>query len=462
MCKYVDTVGRAKCLHESLVDSDYCIFHLKDDAKDIDEFNKGIKEILDAKDDSINFTGFYFPSGTTNFSGTVFSGHVDLIDTTFIGNADFSHARFKGYTDFSHAIFEGHADFRGAKFRGSAVFRDAKFEGEARFWNVVFCEYSIFIDVIFSKKAYFSAVTFEGDAEFVLAEFKEDTYFSDVMFERDVDFKLAKFKERFILTPKKNAQIVFTSAHFSDNVRIKADLSNCYFANSNIERIDMTDSIWRRDDKTKKSFSALYKWFRNKVGLSETSIIIWEEYEDKLSLNWKELEGLYRRLKQSYFKFGDNSTAGKFYYQEMECKREQLKGINKLFWYIFYKQLCGYGEKPFNVIWASIFLIIGSAFLYLLGGIELIGSDVLKVPPNIIDYNLSLNSFGIQWAIRNIGSIFGDFIVCLYTSVITFTTLGYGDVHPIGWSRIVASVEAGLGIIMTALFIFVFTRKMLR
>jgi hypothetical protein len=47
-------------------------------------------------------------------------------------------------------------------------------------------------------------------------------------------------------------------------------------------------------------------------------------------------------------------------------------------------------------------------------------------------------------------------------SVITFTTLGYGDVHPIGYSRIVASVEAIFGIFMTALFIFVFTRKMLR
>ena len=31
---------------------------------------------------------------------------------------------------------------------------------------------------------------------------------------------------------------------------------------------------------------------------------------------------------------------------------------------------------------------------------------------------------------------------------ITFTTLCYGDVHPIGFSRIVTSVEAGFGIIV--------------
>jgi hypothetical protein len=218
----------------------------------------------------------------------------------------------------------------------------------------------------------------------------------------------------------------------------------------------------RDDDKTKNSVSAFIKKVKNKVGLPDTSIIIWEEYQGELSSNWKELEGIYRRLKQSSLKFGDNSTAGKFYYQEMECKRKQLKGIEKHFWYLFYKKLCGYGEKPFNVIWASLFLIFVSAISYLFGGIEFVGSSILKVPPNVIDYNLSLNSFGIQWAITNIDSVLEDFLLCLYTSVITFTTLGYGDVHPIGFSRVIASLEAGLGIIMTALFIFVFTRKMLR
>lgn len=59
-------------------------------------------------------------------------------------------------------------------------------------------------------------------------------------------------------------------------------------------------------------------------------------------------------------------------------------------------------------------------------------------------------------------SILKDFLWCCYTSVITFTTLGYGDVHPIGWSRVLASIETICGIFMTALFIFVFGRKMLR
>ena len=129
---------------------------------------------------------------------------------------------------------------------------------------------------------------------------------------------------------------------------------------------------------------------------------------------------------------------------------------------IFYKRLCGYGEEPFNVIWASLFIIFASAFSFLFGGIEFLGSEMLNKPAKLVQYNLSLNSDGINMMIQNFDSLFNDFLLCVYTSFITFTTLGYGDVHPIGWSRLVATIESGLGIFMTALFIFVFTRKMLR
>ena len=424
MCKYSDIIDY-KCPHESLKDKDYCIFHLQDDNKDSDEFNKGIKEILETKEDSINFNGFYFPPGTTDFSNIIFQKNKEVI--------------------FNKATFSGYANFGGSTFSGTAKFIYVIFSGNANF-----------------SRSTFSTATFQG------VIFSGNTDFTKAQFPRFVDFAQAEFLRKFLFIPsiptnsKTVTTICFYGTLFLDNVRIKADLSKCHFANSNIERVDMTDSSWTRDDTPKKSFFAFYERIRKKVGLSETSIIIWEEHQGDLKSNWKELEGIYRRLKQSYQKFGDNSTAGKIYYQEMECKRKQLRGIEKLFWYFFYKKLCGYGEGPFNVIWASIFLIFASAFSFLFGGIEFTGSSILKVPPNVIDYNVSLNSFGIQWAMNNIDSVLDDFLLCIYTSVITFTTLGYGDVHPIGFSRIVASMEAGFGIIMTALFIFVFTRKMLR
>ena len=47
----------------------------------------------------------------------------------------------------------------------------------------------------------------------------------------------------------------------------------------------------------------------------------------------------------------------------------------------------------------------------------------------------------------------------LYFSVVTFTTLEYGDFRPIGRLRFLASVEALFGIFFVALSIFAFARK---
>jgi hypothetical protein len=60
------------------------------------------------------------------------------------------------------------------------------------------------------------------------------------------------------------------------------------------------------------------------------------------------------------------------------------------------------------------------------------------------------------------GPIRGDFWQALYFSVITFTSVGYGDIQPIGITRAFASIEALLGIFLISLFVFVFCQKMVR
>ena len=49
-----------------------------------------------------------------------------------------------------------------------------------------------------------------------------------------------------------------------------------------------------------------------------------------------------------------------------------------------------------------------------------------------------------------------------YFSGVTFTTLGYGDYHPEGCLRIVATVEAFLGAFMIALVTVVLVRRVIR
>ncbi len=46
-----------------------------------------------------------------------------------------------------------------------------------------------------------------------------------------------------------------------------------------------------------------------------------------------------------------------------------------------------------------------------------------------------------------------DFVDCLYFSVVTITSLGYGDLHPLGASRILAAMEVLSGLVFIGVFV---------
>jgi len=56
------------------------------------------------------------------------------------------------------------------------------------------------------------------------------------------------------------------------------------------------------------------------------------------------------------------------------------------------------------------------------------------------------------------GNFSGQFIDCVYFSFTTFTTLGYGDIEPLGALRYLTGIEALAGLVLitwSASFIFV-------
>ncbi|MDA0525005.1 pentapeptide repeat-containing protein [Methanococcoides alaskense] len=483
MCKYSD--DQWKCPYEALPDLEYCIFHLKDVGKDIKEFNKGIDEILKSEKKIINFNGFFFPPKTSDFSKTSHEhNHVFLIDVDFSyaefsGDVNFIMAKFSRNAKFLGAEFSGNANFFGAEFLGDTEFTGTKFLGDTEFTGADLYRNVKFLGAKFLGDANFSMAKFLGDTEFIRAKFSGDTEFTGTKFLGDVQFFWTKFLGnanffmaelygdanffmaelygRFNFIPNNSKLINFKNTFFSENARILANLSQCNFNRSNIEVVDLTDSTWNNDEiKDSRLQSRIYNYFFN------SSITIREASQEETAFEWKTLEGIYRRLKQSYQKSGNYEISGEFYIQEMECKRKQLGFLGRKFWNIFYRRFCLYGERPYNVILVSFITIIMFAISYLFCGIEFTGSKLLQIQPSYINYDLSLNYFGLQWLKANIHLVYNDFILCIYTSLITFTTLGYGDVHPIGWSRLFASIESAIGIFVTALFIFVFTRRMIR
>ncbi|MCX5705515.1 MAG: ion channel [Candidatus Omnitrophica bacterium] len=99
----------------------------------------------------------------------------------------------------------------------------------------------------------------------------------------------------------------------------------------------------------------------------------------------------------------------------------------------FAAMLWGHGERPMRTFLFAIFIIFAMASLYTFGRLE---ADNEVFRPNIFS--------------------------AMYFSAITFTTVGYGDINPIGLTRALAMVEAFCGVFITPLFIVGMSRKYLR
>ena len=103
-----------------------------------------------------------------------------------------------------------------------------------------------------------------------------------------------------------------------------------------------------------------------------------------------------------------------------------LGSLNRLIW--------GYGEMPFRTFGIACAAIVLCALCYYVSGTVLTGGFVQKI------------------------GLFESF----YMSIMTYTTVGYGDYIPMGWIRAVAAFEALSGILFTPLFLIALTRRYLR
>ena len=64
------------------------------------------------------------------------------------------------------------------------------------------------------------------------------------------------------------------------------------------------------------------------------------------------------------------------------------------------------------------------------------------------------SSWDIKFLISKLGNI-------LYFTIITFTTVGYGDIIPVNWMKLVVSLESFLGVFLTASFVVTLSRRFL-
>lgn len=136
--------------------------------------------------------------------------------------------------------------------------------------------------------------------------------------------------------------------------------------------------------------------------------------------------------------------SGEYFYLNKLTEHRILKGYDKV------KSLlglitCGYGERPFNSLLASLILVVICGTLYMFFGVNY-NNEILVFHPTLTSLLPPPDKL-ILW---------------YHFSLVTFSTVGYGNVTPIGGSLVVSAVEMVLGVIMVGIWVSTLVRKMVR
>jgi uncharacterized protein YjbI with pentapeptide repeats len=406
--------GDHKCIRPSDI-GEYCIFHSKDIEGKKDKFiDAFLKEFERQKEheEIYDFTGFVFPGdiiirektfekdvyfkvaqfseradfmgsqflGTAYFSGSQFSGLAYFSDAEFSGETDFGETQFFGDTAFGYAQFSRGLNFRGAKFSDGINFWYAKFSGEVHFSDAHLSGNANFSEVKFYETAVFARTKFSGEAYFSEARFFGEAYFTRAQFSKKANFKGSQFFGRSD----------FCNAQFSGG----ADFGGAEFTRYANFKIKIS--------KEYNSFTMYNAYFYEVKGLFD--IIKENKKKFKYSNKTKFLPDNFRLI------LGEK-TAARFPVITRQIRDDMylLKFKEKnpalhFLWWLFAD--CGRSFLRW-ALW-SILLAVFFAFIY---------------------HNVFYLQDRSLFEANHINEIWSGFSF-IYYSVVTFTTLGFGDIVP--------------------------------
>ena len=427
MCEYIFNNGK-KCKEDALEGSKYCILHMPFPKNRNSKEFKRIAKLKEQKvKEKISKGDFNFEGAKllkVDFSNLEIKGDVNFINAVILEDTSFDGAKIEGKVSFGGAKIKGNAWFEGATIEGSVSFHEAKIKGKVSFykatigWDVQFEGATIKGDVWFNEATIgwdvqFEGATIKGNAQFDEATIGWDVQFEGATIKGDVWFELATIK------------------------------GNAWFDEATIEGHALFAPL---DIKGELSFGNTKFITNNEVNKERVS---------KTLVNLEAEEEACQAAVRALEKLGDREGADYHFYREMRARRKQKNKITQFFEWLLADFTCQYGTdfiRPI-AIWFILVLVVFPLIYYFGHGI------------------ISSNPFFpfFQGAAGNAKS----FLSAEYFSIVTATTLGYGDLQPalttitlfhiqVPIFRLLASIEAIFGTFMWVIFLTVFARKYMR
>lgn len=395
--------------------------------------------------------------GEVAFDESRFGDDVVAVETEFGGDATFEEVTFERRVRFDEARFGEDASFRESTFHGTAAFRGTVFEGEARHVE---------------ENASFEQTTFHDDAEFEAANFTNAS-FRDTAFHGRCDFRRATFHqtakfrllggdhETYINLPDATvnggtvSQVAgdampydFTRATVGA-VQLEGEgsehelLDHFRFCLTDFDHFDFSNhhAYLERNDWTIHDF----------VGNEATGGFA-VEMTDEI------IEETYRKAQDSADAVGDTPASREFefkryYYNRKKnvdilrteysmnvwarAKKAASVGLN-----LVMQVTCGYGNRLPRIAALTFLLPALFGLVYALGGPFLTQAGSVFTP----------GAVG-----KTTPEVLFDSV---YYSYISFSTVGYGDVNPLGVGAKVLAASQGMlnGLLFTLLTFTLFKR----